>query len=126
MWTSIRTKRLRINPRQRQLIDSFVARTFHRERRHVSSVHVTLSSAKIGGAVGVTCRVRVWSHYLGLITAEDAGDTLRTAVQQSCLRVRSALRRRLHKRHDGKRRISHGQSSRPVLSDYEARDLSHE
>lgn len=26
MWTSIRTKQLRINPRQRQLIDLFVAR----------------------------------------------------------------------------------------------------
>lgn len=95
--------------------------TFNRERRHVGSVHVTLGPAKIGGAVGFTCRVRVWSHYLGLITADDVGDTLRTAVQQACLRVRSALRRRLHKRHDGARRISQRQNSRPDLSDYEAR-----
>jgi hypothetical protein len=123
MWTSIRTKRLRISPRQRQLIDSFVTRTFHRELRHVGSVHVTLGPAMISGAVGFTCRVRVWSHYLGLITADEVGDTVRTAVQQACLRVRSALRRRLHKRHDGKRRIGQRQNTRLELSDYEARFL---
>lgn len=123
MWTSIRTKRLRISPRQRQLIDSFVARTFHRERRHVGSVHVTLGPGKIGGAVGFTCRVRVWSHYLGLITADEVGDTVRTAVQQASLRVRSALRRHLHKQHDSSRRISQRQTSRLDLSDYEARFL---
>jgi ribosome-associated translation inhibitor RaiA len=123
MWTSIRTKRLRISPRQRELVDSFVTRVFHRERRHVGSVHVTLGPAKIDGAVGFTCRVRVWSHYLGLITADEVGDTVRTAVQQASLRVRSALRRHLHKRHDSGRRISQRQTSRPDLSDYEARIL---
>ena len=123
MWTSIRTKRLRISPRQRQLVDSFVRRTFDRELRQIGSVVVTLSPAKIGTALGYTCGVRIWSHYLGLITARDVGDTVRNAVQQASLRARKALRRRLHKRHDAGRRISQRQHSRPELSDYEARFL---
>lgn len=123
MWTSIRTKQLRISPRQRQLIDAFITRTFQRERRHVGSVHVTLGPAKIGGGLGHACRVRIWSHYLGLITAEDLGDTVRTAVQQASLRARSAMRRRLHKRHESGRRISQRQNFQPDLNDFEARFL---
>lgn len=121
MWTSIRTKRLRISPRQRQLIDAFITRTFQRERRHLASVHVTLGPAKIGGELGYTCRVRLWSHYLGLVTATDVGDTVRTAVQQASLRARSALRRRLHKRHDSGRRISQRQHAQRELQDDEVR-----
>ncbi len=120
MWTSIRTKRLRLSPRQRLSIDAFTARTFQRERRHVGSVHIILGPAKIGGEFGYTCRVRIWSHYLGLITAEDVGDTVRTAVQQAGLRARSALRRRLHKRHDGGRRVPR-QRSQPEWSNFESR-----
>lgn len=123
MWTSIRTKQLRISPRQRQLIDAFITRNFQRERRHVGSVHVTLGPAKIGGGLGYTCRVRIWSHYLGLITAEDLGDTVRTVVQQASLRARSAMRRRLHKRHDSGRRISQRQNFQPDPNDFEARFL---
>jgi hypothetical protein len=123
-WTSIRTKRLRISSRQRRQIEAFVRRTFHRELRHVSSVVILLGPAKLeGGAVGYTCRVRIWSHYLGLVTANEVGDTVRTAVQQACYRVRSAVRRRLHKRHDSARRINHRQNSQPDLRDYEARFL---
>lgn len=123
-WTSIRTKRIHISPRQRRLIDAFVRRTFQRELRHISSVVVLLGPAKLGGgAVGYTCRVRIWSHYLGLMTASEVGDTVRTAVQQACLRVRGAVRRRLHKRHDSTRRINHRQNSQPDLRDYEARFL---
>ena len=120
MWTTIQTKRVRISPRQRQLIEAFVRRTFQRELRHISSVVVALSPARIGGEVGFTCRIRVWSQYLGLITATQAGDTLRTAVQQAGLRVRSALRRRLHKRHDSGRRISQRQFARLGLRGGEA------
>jgi hypothetical protein len=105
-WTSIRTKRLRISSRQRRLIDAFVRRTFHRELRHISSVVILLGPAKIGGGIGYACRVRIWSHYLGLIAASDVGDTVRTAVQQASLRARHAVRRRLHKLHDGGKRIS--------------------
>jgi hypothetical protein len=117
MWTSIRTKRVRISPRQRQSIDAFVRRNFRRELRHIGSVVVTLGPDKTGGAIGFKCSVRIWSQYLGLIVAADVGDTLRTAVQQASLRARSALRRRLHKRHDSTRRISHRQHVGAELSD---------
>lgn len=121
-WTSIRTKRIRISPRQRRVIDAFARRTFQRELRHISSIVVLLGPAKLGSTIGYTCRVRIWSHYLGLITASETGDTLRTAVQQTCLRARSAVRRRLHKRHDGKRRMKRWQNW-PDLRDFEARFL---
>jgi hypothetical protein len=117
-WTSIRTKRLGITPRQRRLVDAFVRRAFYRELRHISSVVVLLGPAKIGSEIGYTCRVRIWSHYLCLITASALGDTLRTAVQQTSSRARTAVRRRLHKRHDGKRRIKHWRSSSWDLQDY--------
>ena len=84
------------------------------------SAVVLLGPAKIGSDFGYTCRVRLWSQYLGLITASVSGDTLRSAVQQASLRARKALRRRLHKRHDGKRRLKHWHI-RPDFEDYEAR-----
>jgi hypothetical protein len=106
MWTSVRTKRVWISPRQRQWIETFARRAFQRELQHIGSVVVTLSPAKKGGVIGYTCGFRIWSHYLGLINVLDTGDTVRAAVHQAALRARQALRRRLHKRYDGARRVS--------------------
>jgi hypothetical protein len=121
MWTSIRTKRLRVSLRQRQLIDAFVRRTFQRELQYVDNLVITLSPAKLSDVSGHSCQVRIQSRYLGLIIASDVGDTLRTAVQQASLRARGALRRRLHKRHSRARRWGQSQHARRAFSDNESR-----
>ena len=99
MWTSIRTTRIDLSPRMRRNIEAHILRVFQREKRQIASVIVSLGPAKFSGDLLVfTCRIRLWSSYLGLITVSDVGDTVRTAVQQASLRARHAIRRRLNKR----------------------------
>lgn len=109
MWISIRTKRIDLSPRLRRNIEAHVLRTFQRERRQIASAVISVGPAKFSGdALVFTCRIRLWSSYLGLITVSDVGDTVRTAVQQASLRARHVVRRRLHKRRSQRRRFSHG------------------
>ena len=113
MWISIRTKRTNLSPRMRQNIDAFVRRTFPRERRQIASAVISVGPAKLyGGEPGFTCRIRLWSSYLGMVAVADIGDTVRTAVQQASLRARHAVRRRLHKRRSQTRRMDPGRLSR--------------
>jgi hypothetical protein len=119
MWISIRTKRTDLSPRMRLSIDAFIRRTFHRERRQIASAVISIGPAKrYGGELSFTCRIRLWSSYLGMVAVADIGDTVRTAVQQASLRARHAVRRRLHKRHIQMRRFSAGRIDRwlPGLS----------
>jgi hypothetical protein len=82
-------------------------RVFQRERRQIASAIVSLGPAKSSGDLRLfTCRIRLWSSYLGPIKVSDVGDTIRTAVQQASLRARHAARRRLHKRRSHRRRFS--------------------
>ena len=68
---------------------------------------LSVKPAKLnGGELGFTCRIRLWSSYLGLVTVVDIGDTIRTAVQQASLRARHVVRRRLQKRRSQRRRFS--------------------
>jgi hypothetical protein len=103
----------------RRNIEAFVRRTFQRERRQIASAVISVGPAKLhGGELGFTCRIRLWSSYLGMVAVADIGDTVRTAVQQASLRARHAVRRRLHKRRSQTRRLGTGRLSRwiPGLS----------
>ena len=73
---------------------------------------VTIAPVNLGGEMGFTCRIRLWSAYLGSIGVRDVGNTLRTAVQQAALRTRQVVRRRLHKRRTKSRRLGRGRLSR--------------
>ena len=109
MWISIRTKRVDLSQRMRRNIEGHILRVFEREKDQIASVTVLLGPAKLSGDQLVfTCRIRLWSSYLGLVTVSDVGDTIRTAVQQASLRARHAARRRLQKRRSRRHRLSHG------------------
>jgi hypothetical protein len=108
MWISTQTKRTSLSPRLRQKIETFVSRTFRRERRYIGSVVVGIAPATTGRDVGYDCRLTVWSHYLGLIVVSHRGDTIRTAVQQAALRCREVLRQRVEKRRSKTRRATRG------------------
>jgi hypothetical protein len=113
MWVSIQSKRTKLSQRMRENIEAFVRRTFQRERRQIGSVVISVGSAKLGGGdLGFKCRLRLWSSYLGLITVRDVGDTVRTAIQQTSLRARHAVRRRLHKRRSQSRRFGRSRVGR--------------
>lgn len=100
MWTIVRTKRIKLSSRQRRNVEEFLQRVFHREQGRIANLVVQVRRGNSGHAeAGFLCRIRIWSHFLGAITVEEVGDTLRTAVQQASLRIREVLRRRLHKRH---------------------------
>jgi ribosome-associated translation inhibitor RaiA len=107
MWISIRTKRIDLSPRMRSSIEAHISRVFQREKGQIASAIVSLGPAKLSGELLMfTCRIRLWSSQLGLITVSDVGDTVRTAVQQASLRARHVARRRLHKRRTQRQRIS--------------------
>jgi hypothetical protein len=94
MWISIGSKRMDLSPRMRQKIEEFVFSLFRRERHQIASAVIAVRPAKLcGGELGFTCRIRLWSSYLGLITLVDVGDTICTAVQQASLRARHVVRR---------------------------------
>jgi hypothetical protein len=99
----------------RQKIEEFVFNLFRRERRQIASAVLSVEPAKLsGGELGFTCRIRLWSPYLGLVTVVESGDTVRTAVQQASLRARHVVRRRLHKRRSQRRRFSADRLDRGV------------
>jgi hypothetical protein len=113
MWISIQTKRIDLSPRMRSSIEAHILRVFQREKRQIASVVVAVGPAKLSGDILLfTCRIRLWSSYLGLLTVSDVGDTIRTAVQQASQRARHAARRRLHKRRSQRRRFSRGRLER--------------
>jgi hypothetical protein len=89
----------------RENIEAHMLRVFRREERQIASAIVSVEPSEFSG-LGFKCRIRLWSSYLGLIKVSDVGDTIRTAVQQACLRARHAARRRLHKRRSNRRRFS--------------------
>ena len=109
MWITIQTKRIDLSPRMRGNIEAQILRVFQRERRQIASAIVSVGPAKFSQDLLVfTCRIKLWSSYLGLVTVSDVGDTVRTAVQQASLRARHVARRRLRKRLSQKRRFSRG------------------
>ena len=112
MWISIRTKRIKVSSRMRESVESYIRRAFQRERRYVGSIVVGLRPAKLAGDIGYECRLAIWSHYLGLTVVSDVGDTVRTALQQTSLRAREVVRRRLHKRRGNGRRLKRDRFSR--------------
>lgn len=105
MWITIRTKRISLAPQARRNIEAYVFRSLRRERRQIASCVVTIAPVKLGGEMGFTSRIRLWSAYLGSIGVRDVGNTIRTAVQQAALRTRQVVRRRLHKRRAQSRRL---------------------
>ena len=105
MWISILTKRCHLSPRMRRQIETFVHRALRRERRQIGSVVLTISATTLAGEPAYRCRLRIWSHYLGVVVVSDLGDTVRTTTQQVTTRARHAIRRRLHKRLSKLRRI---------------------
>ena len=115
MWISIRTKRIDLSPRMRRNIESHILRVFRREKDQIASAIVSLGPARLrGDTLQYTCRIRLWSSYLGLVTVSDVGDTVRTAVQQASLRARHAARRRLHKHRSRRHRFSRSRLDRAL------------
>jgi hypothetical protein len=90
----------------RQQIETYVRRTLWRERRQIGSIVLTISATTSSGSdPAYRCRLRIWSHYLGVIVVSDIGDTVRTTTQHVASRARHAVRRRLHKRLSKIRRV---------------------
>jgi len=82
----------------RRGIAAYLSRVFEREQRRIKIVLVSLAAANREGDLAYTCRIRLWSSWLGLVTVTDQGDTIFTAIQQASLRARQVVRRRLNKR----------------------------
>jgi ribosome-associated translation inhibitor RaiA len=108
MWMSILTKRCKLSPSMRQRVESHVRRAVRREQRQIGSIVLTISPTKLGEEPGYRCRLRIWSHYLGVIVVSEIGHTIVSTTQQATARVRHAVRRRLHKRLSRFRRAKGG------------------
>ena len=104
MQVSIRTKRMNLNLSIRRGIAAYLSRVFEREQRRIKIALVSLGAANREGNLAYTCRIGLWSHWLGLVTVTDEGDTIFTAIQQASLRARQIVRRRLSKRRSVSRR----------------------
>lgn len=106
MLISIRTKRIKLSPYMRRNVEALLSRVFDREKRQIDRIVVAMGPAKLNRDLrAFTCRIRLWSAFLGLVTVNDIGDTVRTVVQQASLRARQVARRRLHKRRSHRRRF---------------------
>ncbi len=113
MWISIQSKRIDLSPRMRRNIEAHIQRALQREKGEIASAIVSVGPAKFQGELlAMTCRIRLWSSDLGLVTVSDAGDTIRTAVQQATLRARHAARRQLKKLRSQRRRLSRSRLER--------------
>ena len=116
MWISIRSTRNALSARVRCTIEAFVRRSFHRERGQLFGSTIRIAPTKLSeGKAGFICTVKLWSSRIGEITVRDAAGTIRTAVQQACLRARHAVRRQLHKRRSRSRRSGRVRSSSTPL-----------
>lgn len=106
MLISIRTKRIKLSPYMRRNIEAFLNRVFDREKRQIERLVVAIGPAKLNRHLrAFTCRIRLWSSFLGLVTVNDVGGTIRTAVQQASLRARQVARHQLHKRRSHRSRF---------------------
>lgn len=98
MLILIQTKRCRLSPRFRHLIESYVRRAMRREQRQIRSLMLTISATDSAATPGFRCKVRISSHFLGDIVVDDIGDTVWSTTQRVTARARHACRRKLHKR----------------------------
>jgi hypothetical protein len=98
MWISIQTKRCELSQRMRESMETHVRRALQRQQRQVGSIVLMISPTKLGEEPGYRCRLRIWSHDLGVIVVSEIGHTLRSATQLATTRARHAARRRLQKR----------------------------
>jgi hypothetical protein len=108
MWISVLTKRCKLSPRMWQSLESHVRRALRRELRQIGSIVLTVAPTKLGGETAYRCRLRIWSHYLGVIVVSEVGLTIRSTTQQATARARHAVRRRLHKHLSRFRRAKRG------------------
>lgn len=104
MRVSIRTKRINLNLSIRRAIAAYLGRVFEREQRRIRLAFVLLGAANREGNLAYTCRIGLWSSWLGLVTVTDEAETIFTAIQQASLRARQVVRRRLNKRRSVSRR----------------------
>jgi hypothetical protein len=88
----------------RRAIAKYLRRMFQREQGRIKLAFVSLGTANRDGNVAYTCRIGLWSSWLGPITVTDEADTIITAIQRAGLRARQVVRRRLHKRRSVSRR----------------------
>jgi hypothetical protein len=105
MWITILNKRCQLSRRMREKIETYVRRALWRERRQIGSIALTISPVSLGDEVAYRCRLRIWSHYLGVTVVSDVGHTVRSATQQATARARHAVRRKLHKKLSKFRRV---------------------
>jgi hypothetical protein len=112
MLITLHTRQLRINARQRHLIEAYVRRLFRRQQPQLARCDVNIAPIMERGNLRRVCRVQLWSPSLGYIVVRDVADTTRSAVQQAALRARAAVRRRLHKRLARARRVGDSRRGR--------------
>jgi hypothetical protein len=89
----------------RQRIETCMQRALRRELRHIGSIVLTIGPTAIGDSPGYRCRLRIWSHELGVLVVNETGHTVRTTIQHATSRARHAIRRRIHKQYSKYRRI---------------------
>lgn len=112
MWITVRGTRSTLSARVRRTIEAFVRRSFHREQGPLFGSAIRIARTKLNeGKAGFICTVRLWSTRFGEITVRDAAVTIRTAVQQACLRARHAALLQLPKRRSRSRRSGRIRSS---------------
>jgi hypothetical protein len=106
MWISIRARRLKVSQRLRETIQRYIERKLHRERTQVASVAVYLSSRTLAsGEEQITCRLVLWSHWLGKVAVSEVSTTVRRAVREATLRAREVVRRNVKRRITRNRRL---------------------
>jgi hypothetical protein len=108
MWISVLTKRCTLSSRMRRTLETRVHRALRREQHQIGSIVLTISPTRFGEEPGYRCRLRIWSHYLGVIVGSENGHTILSTTQKAMARVRHAVRRRLHKRLGRFRRAKRG------------------
>lgn len=109
MWISIRTEGCQFSPRMRRNVEAFLRRALRREQRQIGSVIVTFRAMSVHGEPGYRCLLRTWSHHLGEVVVSDVDHTVRSALHQTTVRARQAIRRKIHKRLAKLRRIKRSQ-----------------
>lgn len=116
MLINIRSTRSALSSRLRRIVEFVVRRAFQRERVQLSGSTVRVQHTKLrNGQAGFLCTVGLWSSKLGRITVRHTAVTIRTAVQQACIRARETVRRRMHKRLSRSRRTArNGERFRPI------------
>lgn len=112
MWISIQTKGGRLSRRMRNRIERYLLRALKRQQGLIANIVVTISTTMREGDEVFSCRLRIWSHTLGVVVVSEFGPTVRTATQQATATARRVVRRRADKQYSLHRRMRRNRFAR--------------